>query len=266
MEEFYTAKKELVFKRELAHYPIFSKMMFDDAFFDVTKEEAARFLTLIDRYGLHDNIRIKLHKKYAPFVPQNFTKYHNAVLSFNLMPNVHRISRTGAVIYINGYTESEWKILTQENYSGISSSRYGMIRKKCLQRYDEKSLLVLSTKYGDILEDEKKRRNEEILISHNLPPDTQYTTLDSLHIDGITFNCWRLLHDDEYDPSQAILISNYHFLKRIGHTDDVAYIGDKYHKKLFPKEEPTFSQEEIQEAASFFDHYHENLLREGEKG
>ena len=68
LEEFYTAKKELVFKKELEHYPIFSKMMFDDTFFDVTEKEAARFLICMDRYGLPDDIRIKLHKKYASFV------------------------------------------------------------------------------------------------------------------------------------------------------------------------------------------------------
>lgn len=73
------------------------------------------------------------------------------------------------------------------------------------------------------------------LAKNGIDPDTPYTSVTCVKIDGMSFYRWRLLHDDNFHPkSKSLLISAIHRLREDGYEEDAELIEDKYLNFLHP--------------------------------
>lgn len=247
------------FYETLNCFPLYCKMFLDPDFFDVSTENVKAFIAFLTRENAPTRSILLMREKYRAFLLNETSGLQGVINRYGLRIPEHNVRyKTGAkTVYINEYTEFEWKVLTTETIINPNASVITAFKNRCKTKGDTHALEILNTKYGKVLEEQERNRAYSILLKHNLPPDTKFSTLDNYHIDGVTFNCWRLLNDDEYDPSKAILVSNYRFLKQFCRADDVAYIEDKYHEALFPNRKEIISEAEIVEANAFFAHIHD---------
>ena len=239
---------------------LFCKMFFDESFTDAAAEDDVKALiSFLYRYNAPIKTVMKIRDKYRVQLANETSGIQGAINRYGLRSPEHivkYVSSNTRMLTINGYSEAEWKYLTAEDLSIFRKTPVTHFINKSIRTGDTAAYEMLTTKYGTQLEEYERNRAAKILLEHNLPPDTKYSQLDSLHIDGVSFNCWRLLHDDEYQPSKPILVSNHTFLKRCCRNDDMTFIEDKYHEILFPKREEFFTEREKAEASYFFAHIH----------
>lgn len=247
------------FYKGLEYYPLYRRMYFDESFFDVTLEDVNGLLKFMNRFNMPFTAMMVIREKYRQILTNDT---HRVQIIINLYGlhypehNVENINSNGT-FRINGYTPLQWEYLTSESIIGFPQNGVTRFINECEKKGNEQALEIIKTKFGCALEERERNHNVKILLEHGLPPDTKFSQLDNRYIDGMTFNCWRLLHDDEYAPSKAILVSNHHFLKQRYRREEVAFIEDKYHDILFPSREEIISDLEKEEANEYFAHIHD---------
>ena len=223
----------------------FKQMLEDDSFFDVTVEDVEKLVGLMERGGCSRDEIVRIPKKCFVFLRDKEKEF---MVRLGLNYDDHSITKKGPVFLLNGYTESQWRMLVDEDYypayQAISRAINTMMRLN-----DQEAVQTLRVKYGLYRGD----RDRRILEAHGIPLDTKYEKLTTTTIDGISFNTWHLLYNDDYSPSKSVLISIlFHLRKKERYTEANA-IETKYRAILHPNQ--TFTDDEIDEANNYFSHF-----------
>ena len=102
---------------------------------------------------------------------------------------------------------------------------------------------------------EVRKQERGYLAKNGIDPDTPYTSVTCVKIDGMSFYRWRLLHDDNFHPkSKSLLISAIHRLREDGYEEDAELIEDKYLNFLHP-DFMELHAEDYLEAEKFFSQF-----------
>lgn len=213
------------------------RMIEDDEFFDVTKEEVKTLLVRMAHHYSRDDI-IKMRIKYDAWIDD---KEKRLMEEFGLSYDTHEITKTclesgrgisstRGSFCINGYSTAEWKMLTDEDYVPTI-----IVLKKTIQhianRGDEEALEIIKMKYNWMFREQERG----YLIKNGIDPDIPYTSVTRDKIDGMTLYRWRLLHDDNFQPkNKSVLVSVIHRLRKDGYDEDAELIEDKYLDFLHP--------------------------------
>ena len=221
------------------------RMVEDDDFFDVTPEDVRSLLLRSGRFFPREEI-IRLRIKYDPWINDREKRF---MAELGLDYYNHEITQTNRFYnndyLVNGYSETQWRMLTQEGYFPGRMSVTHFINL-CRENNDVDALEVLELKYGHIYEE----TNRQILLSHGLPADTPYETLTRTEIDGISFFLWKLTNDDEFVPkSKSVLVSCIRRLRNNGNATLAEQLEDKYIDFLYPDR---ITQEELAAAEDYF--------------
>lgn len=239
------------------------RMVMDDDFFDVTKDDVKR---LIHRMKIHlfpKEQVIAMRKKYDLWLEdrekQIMDKYglsydtHTVsnLASGRRYPGIYSSYKASNVFFINGYTETEWRMLTDEDYipTYTALSRFINI---CRKYNDQETLDTLLPKYHNMIFEYERAR----LIHNGIDPNVKRDTVRWNSIDGMSYSRWKLLHDDNYFPSRGILISTIKQMRGEGYAEDAERIEQKYLTYLYPNFYDTVSKEEIDAANDYFDSLH----------
>ena len=213
------------------------RMIEDDEFFDVTKEEVKTLLVRMAHHYSRDDI-IKMRIKYDAWIDD---KEKRLMEEFGLSYDTHEITKTclesGRGISstcgsfcINGYDVTEWKMLTDEDYVPTITSVKKAINR-IANRGDEEALEIIKMKYSWMFREQERG----YLIKNGIDPDIPYTSVTRDKIDGMTLYRWRLLHDDNFQPkNKSVLVSVIHRLRKDGYDEDAELIEDKYLDFLHP--------------------------------
>lgn len=233
------------------------RMIEDDNYFDVTTAEVKSLLVRMSHHYPRDDI-IRMRIKYDAWIDDEEKRLME---EFGLSYDIHKITRTRfesrmglalnhSTFYINGYSVSEWKMLTDEDYiPPIASVKNAINRFESLG--DEEALEILCMKYSWMLREQERG----YLAKNGLDPDTPYTSVTCVKIDGMSFYRWRLLHDDNFHPkSKSLLISAIHRLREDGYEEDAELIEDKYLNFLHP-DFMELHAEDYLEAEKFFSQF-----------
>ena len=235
----------------------FLRMIKDDEYFDVTKEDVKILLKRMSHHYSRDDI-IKMRIKYDAWIDD---KEKRLMEEFGLSYDTHEITKTclesGRGISstrnsfcINGYSTVEWKMLTDEDYVPTITVLKNTI-KHVANRGDEEALEIIKMKYNWMFLEQER----SYLIMHGIDPDIPYTSVTRDKIDGMTFFRWRLLHDDDFQPkNRSILMSAIHRLRKDGYDEDAELIEDKYLDFLYP-DYVAINAEDIQAAKNFFSQF-----------
>ena len=235
----------------------FLRMIKDDEYFDVTKEDVKILLKRMSHHYSRDDI-IKMRIKYDAWIDD---KEKRLMEEFGLSYDTHEITKTclesGRGISstrnsfcINGYSTVEWKMLTDEDYVPTITVLKNTI-KHVANRGDEEALEIIKMKYNWMFREQER----SYLIMHGIDPDIPYTSVTRDKIDGMTFFRWRLLHDDDFQPeNRSILMSAIHRLRKDGYDEDAELIEDKYLDFLYP-DYVAINAEDIQAAKNFFSQF-----------
>ena len=239
------------------------RMVMDDDFFDVTKDDVKR---LIHRMKIHlfpKEQVIAMRKKYDLWLEDRekriMDKYglsydtHTVsnLASDRRYPGIYSSYKSSNFYFINGYTETEWRMLTDEDYipTYTALSRFIDI---CRKYNDQETLDVLLPKYHNMIFE-----HEGALLIHNgVDPNVKRDTVRWNSIDGMSYSRWKLLHDDNYFPNRSILISTIKQMRDEGYAEDAERIEQKYLTYLYPSFYDTVSKEEIDAANDYFDSLH----------
>lgn len=224
------------------------RMVEDDEFFNVTSEEVRAFLLRASHIFTREEM-IRFRIKYAPWIADREKRFMDEL---GLDYENHTITWTSSVYgktyLVNGYTATQWKMLTQDDYFPGRSSVSFFINL-CRDRNDEAALQILMLKYGHIYE----TANAQILTSQGIPADTPYQTLTRTHIDGMSFFLWKLLNDDNFVPiSRGILVSAIRRLRSNNEDAIAEFIENKYNDFLYPDRMDPITAQEIAEAEDYF--------------
>ena len=215
----------------------FLRMIKDDEYFDVTKEDVKILLKRMSHHYSRDDI-IKMRIKYDAWIDD---KEKRLMEEFGLSYDTHEITKTclesGRGISstrnsfcINGYSTVEWKMLTDEDYVPTITVLKNTI-KHVANRGDEEALEIIKMKYNWMFREQERG----YLIKNGIDPDIPYTSVTRDKIDGMTLYRWRLLHDDNFQPkNKSVLVSVIHRLREDGYDEDAELIEDKYLDFLHP--------------------------------
>lgn len=210
-----------LFKEGLMHRPILYRMYTDDTYFDVTSDDANDLIKFLSRYIRPTTEIMFFREKYKDVLANETTGIQGVINRFGLKYKEHDVQNvrtlTSYKILINGYTVENWNLLTNENYSGFSRRVISRFINKSLKENDDSALKILKTRYGNELDAIEPNQAARILLEHGLPPDTKFSHIDNYHIDGITYHCWRMLHDDNYYPKRSILIKSLEKISGLWH-------------------------------------------------
>ena len=213
------------------------RMIKDDEYFDVTKEDVKILLKRMSHHYSRDDI-IKMRIKYDAWIDD---KEKRLMEEFGLSYDTHEITKTclesGRGISstrnsfcINGYSTVEWKMLTDEDYVPTITSVKKAINR-IANRGDEEALEIIKMKYSWMFREQERG----YLIKNGIDPDIPYTSVTRDKIDGMTLYRWRLLHDDNFQPkNKSVLVSVIHRLRKDGYDEDAELIEDKYLDFLHP--------------------------------
>lgn len=238
-------QKELEFYLSQEKY---RRMVEDDKFFDVTEEDVQRLLRKMACAKCSREEIIRVRKKYHPLLHDREAEFMNR-LGLNYDDHLITLHNNSAVLRVNGYTETEWRMLVDDEYlPNYKAIKIAISRVR--SRGDEEAVRILNMKYCTCF----ASRDEQILASHDIPLDTPYSVLTCISIDGRTFNLWHLLYDPSYVPSRQILVSQLHLLRKRGKYEEVKIIEDKYRTLLDP-DGTQITEADIQEAQDFFAHF-----------
>lgn len=213
-------------------------MIKDDEYFDVTKQEVKTLLLRMSHHYPREDI-IKMRIKYDAWIDDNEKRLME---EFGLSYDTHQITKTALdsgrgisssgfnAFYINGYSVTEWKMLTDEDYVPTI-----IVLKNTIQhvanRGDEEALEIIKMKYNWMFREQERG----YLIKNGIDPDIPYISVTRDKIDGMTLYRWRLLHDDNFQPkNKSVLISVIHRLRKDGYDEDAELIEDKYLDFLHP--------------------------------
>ena len=214
------------------------RMIKDDEYFDVTKEDVKNLLLRMSHHYPREDI-IKMRIKYDAWIDDNEKRLME---EFGLSYDTHQITKSALdsgrgissssfnAFYINGYSVTEWKMLTDEDYVPTI-----IVLKKTIQhianRGDEEALEIIKMKYNWMFREQERG----YLIKNGIDPDIPYTSVTRDKIDGMTLYRWRLLHDDNFQPkNKSVLVSVIHRLRKDGYDEDAELIEDKYLEFLHP--------------------------------
>lgn len=213
------------------------RMIKDDEFFDVTKEDVKTLLIRMAHHYPRDDI-IKMRIKYDAWIDD---KEKRLMEEFGLSYDTHEITKTclesgrgisstRGSFCINGYNVTEWKMLTDEDYVPTITSVKKAINR-IANRGDEEALEIIKMKYNWMFREQERG----YLIKNGIDPDIPYTSVTRDKIDGMTLYRWRLLHDDNFQPkNKSVLVSVIHRLRKDGYDEDAELIEDKYLDFLHP--------------------------------
>ena len=213
------------------------RMIEDDEYFDVTKEDVRGLLVRMAHHYSRDDI-IKMRIKYDAWIDD---KEKRLMEEFGLSYDTHEITKTclesgrgisstRGSFCINGYSTAEWKMLTDEDYVPTIVAVKNAINR-IANRGDEEALEIIKMKYSWMLREQERG----YLIKNGIDPDIPYTSVTRDKIDGMTLYRWRLLHDDDFQPkNRSILMSAIHRLRKDGYDEDAELIEDKYLDFLHP--------------------------------
>lgn len=213
-------------------------MIKDDEYFDVTKEDVKNLLLRMSHHYPREDI-IKMRIKYDAWIDDNEKRLME---EFGLSYDTHQITKSALdsgrgissssfnAFYINGYSVTEWKMLTDEDYVPTI-----IVLKKTIQhvanRGDEEALEIIKMKYNWMFREQERG----YLIKNGIDPNIPYTSVTRDKIDGMTLYRWRLLHDDNFQPkNKSVLVSVIHRLRKDGYDEDAELIEDKYLDFLHP--------------------------------
>lgn len=214
------------------------RMIKDDEYFDVTKEDVKNLLLRMSHHYPREDI-IKMRIKYDAWIDDNEKRLME---EFGLSYDTHQITKSALdsgrgissssfnAFYINGYSVTEWKMLTDEDYVPTI-----IVLKKTIQhvanRGDEEALEIIKMKYNWMFREQERG----YLIKNGIDPNIPYTSVTRDKIDGMTLYRWRLLHDDNFQPkNKSVLVSVIHRLRKDGYDEDAELIEDKYLDFLHP--------------------------------
>lgn len=226
----------------------YRRMVDDDTFFDVKEEEIKRLLKAMTFARCEREEIVKIRKKYHPMLHDAEAEFMNR-LGLNYDDHIITKDINNQRFYVNGYSESEWRMLVDDEYFPTHHAVKLMIAR-LQKRGDNEAVQILNMKYSTYFTE----RAEQILASHNIPLDTPYSTLTTISIDGITFNLWHLLYDPQYIPSRHILVSQLHFLRKEEKYSEVKVIEDKY-KPILDPNGTQITEAEFQKAKDYFEHF-----------
>lgn len=207
------------------------RMIEDDEYFDVTKEDVRGLLVRMAHHYSRDDI-IKMRIKYDAWIDD---KEKRLMEEFGLSYDTHEITKTclesgrgisstRGSFCINGYSTAEWKMLTDEDYVPTIAAVKNAINR-IANRGDEEALEIIKMKYSWMFREQERG----YLIKNGIDPDISYTSVTRDKIDGMTLYRWRLLHDDDFQPrNKSVLISVIHRLRKDGYDEDAELIEDKY--------------------------------------
>ena len=213
------------------------RMIKDDEFFDVTKEDVRGLLVRMAHHYSRDDI-IKMRIKYDAWIDD---KEKRLMEEFGLSYDTHEITKTclesgrgisstRGSFCINGYSTAEWKMLTDEDYVPTIAAVKNAINR-IANRGDEEALEIIKMKYNWMFREQERG----YLIKNGIDPDIPYTSVTRDKIDGMTLYRWRLLHDDNFQPkNKSVLVSVIHRLRKDGYDEDAELIEDKYLDFLHP--------------------------------
>ena len=180
----------------------FLRMIKDDEYFDVTKEDVKILLKRMSHHYSRDDI-IKMRIKYDAWIDD---KEKRLMEEFGLSYDTHEITKTclesgrgisstRGSFCINGYSTAEWKMLTDEDYVPTIAAVKNAINR-IANRGDEEALEIIKMKYSWMFREQERG----YLIKNGIDPDISYTSVTRDKIDGMTLYRWRLLHDDDFQP------------------------------------------------------------------
>lgn len=214
------------------------RMIKDDEYFDVTKEEVKTLLLRMAHHYPREDI-IKMRIKYDAWIDDNEKRLME---EFGLSYNTHVITKKcvdsgrgisssiSGAFCINGYSVTEWKMLTDEDYVPTITVLKNTIQHVA-NRGDEEALEIIKMKYSWMFREQERG----YLIKNGIDPDISYTSVTREKIDGMTLFRWRLLHDDDFQPkNRSVLMSAIHRLRKDGYDEDAELIEDKYLEFLHP--------------------------------
>ena len=213
------------------------RMIKDDEYFDVTKEDVKTLLLRMAHHYPRDDI-IKMRIKYDAWIDD---KEKRLMEEFGLSYDTHEITKTclesgrgisstRGSFCINGYNVTEWKMLTDEDYVPTIVAVKNAINR-IANRGDEEALEIIKMKYNWMFREQERG----YLIKNGIDPDIPYTSVTRDKIDGMTLYRWRLLHDDNFQPkNKSVLVSVIHRLRKDGYDEDAELIEDKYLDFLHP--------------------------------
>ena len=93
----------------------FKQMLEDDSFFDVTVEDVEKLVGLMERGGCSRDEIVRIPKKCFVFLRDKEKEF---MVRLGLNYDDHSITKKGPVFLLNGYTESQWRVLVDDDYIG----------------------------------------------------------------------------------------------------------------------------------------------------
>ena len=178
-------------------------MMEDDEFFEVTNHDVEHLLRRMSGCYPRADI-IKMRKKYDLLIDDLEKKFmtklaldydHHIITRGHREPDSCHLPTDSSTFYVNGYTEKEWLMLTDEKFLP-SQRELTRFMNHCKKTSDSGALEILQLKYGHIYEEWKRKTLEK----NGLDKDTPCQSLSGWNIDGVTFFRWKLLHDPHFTP------------------------------------------------------------------
>ena len=242
------------------------RMIEDDSFFDVTVQEVRivlrRMKMMKHVYSEEDIIKFRI--KYdlwiddaeKRFMVKRGLDYKNNHISHNPQtlkyPSYEYIYSYSQSFYVDGFTEKQWDMLTDSSYIPKRISLISHFIEQAGEAGDKGIVELLLDKYGYILDNTR----EILMKKYHIPANANFKEVTCAGIiDGIPFNLWRMLYDDDYLPPVQILRSTITRLRNSNDDKKFTYaeqVEKKYFDFLYPDYIPPATQEEIDEANEYF--------------
>lgn len=212
---------------------------------NVTEQEVRALYTVLRRKNKPDLIAI-IQNRY----PQYFNvRGKQIVLAAGLNPDDFTITTIGGRYpHINGFTEYEWRLLYDPNFTETSATKI------------KHTITVLRSKRKDVAADEIAAKYQHLLVASNFTAlqkcginaaaDQSAPQIEQGKIDGMPIALWRALNDAAYTPSVAQLKKWIKHFEAEGDDSAAMRLTDKYEALLAtPDNEPELS---LSEADSIF--------------
>ena len=224
------------------------RMLNDENFFNVTSNDVTGLCTKMLQKGYPIEEVHRTRTKYWDY----FTDREKEMMQeLGLSYEEQNISKRGPTMLINGFTVSQWKMLTVDD---CFPPRHHIQRfmNLCTKNGDEDTVNILREKYRSYFDELKKASAANILVAHGLPVDTPYKTISAREIDGLSFFTWKLLNIDGYVPSnKSVLVSKWRQYENSGNYEMAARLEEKYFDLLHP-EAPPPTEDAILDAEEMF--------------
>ena len=220
------------------------RMMTDDTYIDVTKEDVSRLLRKLKQKQKPQAFIQAMRKKYDMYIDDTEKRIRQ---EFGL-----DYEKDGSIVsvtqgcYVNGYTLNQWRLLHVEDYTPPSLQSVTSTISSLERKGDNEAAELLRQKYKSLLEQLDIYNHARL----GIPKDIPITHYQNKQIDGLPIKEWRAINDPSFVPSKQLITHIINKYSKLNDVNTLNIICQKYSNIIDSESnEPEIS---LEEAENFF--------------